>query len=318
LRADTQVRPYGRAGLCVCPIFARGEEIDGIVSSQTGAEHFYRIRVGFDPAALANVMQLDGKIALITGAGRGIGKALALGFAKEGAHVIAVSRTPAEIGVTARAARATGRQALAIRADISNSDEVQRMAGQVSHHFGRLDILVNNAALRMNQLGKKDSYYIPFANLTINDWDAAINVNLRGAFLCIKECLPLLRQSGAGSIINISAGGGKRGMAGRVPYCASKFGLEALTQCLALEFQADNIAVNSLSPGKHSILTDQEKIDQLKENPELIFMRPEMMVPPALFLALQNGRGTTGQHIDAFEWIRQNNYGGVEDWRAHS
>lgn len=263
-------------------------------------------------------MRLDGKVALITGAGRGIGKALALGFAREGAHVIVISRTLADIEATAFEARATGGEALAIRADVSNWDDVQRMAGEVSKRFGRLDILVNNAALRMNHLGKKDSYYIPFANLTIADWDAAINVNLRGPFLCIKECLPLIRQSGSGSIINISAGGGKRGMAGRVPYCASKFGLEALTQCLALEFQADDIAVNSLSPGKHSILTDQEKIDHLKENPELIFMRPEMMVPPTLFLALQNGRGTTGQHIDALQWVCQNNYGGIEDWRATS
>ncbi len=264
----------------------------------------------------ANTMQLDGKVALITGAGRGIGKALALGFAEQGAHLIVVSRTLAEIDATAREAHAMGGQTLAIRADISKWDDVRRMADQVDKHFGRLDILVNNAAVRMNQLGKKDSYYIPFADLSIDDWDAAINVNLRGPFLCIKECLPLMRQSSAGSIINISAGGGKRGMAGRVPYCASKFGLEALTQCLALEFKADNIAVNSLSPGKHSILTDQEKIAQLKDNPDLIFMRPEMMIPPALFLALQNGRGTTGQHIDAFQWVSQNNYGGVEDWRA--
>jgi NAD(P)-dependent dehydrogenase (short-subunit alcohol dehydrogenase family) len=168
----------------------------------------------------------------------------------------------------------------------------------------------------MNQLGKKDSYYIPFGDLSLDDWDATMNVNIRGAFLCIKECLPLMRNCTEGSIINISAGGGKRGMAGRVPYCASKFGLEALTQCLALEFQAYNIAVNSLSPGKHSILTDQEKIDQLKENPDLIFMRPEMMVPPALFLASQNGQGTTGQHIEAFQWITQNNRSCVEDWRV--
>ena len=261
-------------------------------------------------------MQLDGKIALVTGAGRGIGKALALGFAKAGAHVVVVSRTRAEIEATAHETAATGSQTLVIEADISKPHDVQRMASQVRARFSRLDVLVNNAALRMNQLGRKDSYYIPFVDLGLDDWDAAMNVNLRGAFLCIKECLPLMRNSAAGSVINISAGGGKRGMAGRVPYCASKFGLEALTQCLALEFQAYNITVNSLSPGKHSILTDQEKIDQLKENPELIFMRPEMMVPPALFLASQNGQGSTGQHIEAFQWISQNNYGGGEDWRA--
>src|SRR6185312_801253 len=125
----------------------------------------------------------------------------------------------------------------AIEADVSRLTDVRSMAEQVRHSFGSLDVLLNNAALRMNQLGKKDSYYIPFVDLSLDDWDAAMNVNLRGAFLCVKECLPLIRNNGAGSIINISAGGGKRGMAGRVPYCASKFGLEALTQCLALEFQ---------------------------------------------------------------------------------
>jgi 3-oxoacyl-[acyl-carrier protein] reductase len=263
-----------------------------------------------------NTMELDGKIVLVTGAGRGIGKALALGFAKAGAHVAVVSRTRTEIEATALEVQAVGPEALVIKADISQPQEAQRIADQVRDRFGRLDVLVNNAALRMNQLGNKDSYYIPFVDLSLDDWDAAMNVNLRGAFLCIKACLPLIRISGAGSIINISAGGGKRGMAGRVPYCASKFGLEGLTQCLALEFQAYNIAVNSLSPGKHSILTDQEKIDQLKENSDLIFMRPEMMVPPALFLASQNGRGTTGQHIDAFQWVSQNNCGGLEDWRV--
>jgi NAD(P)-dependent dehydrogenase (short-subunit alcohol dehydrogenase family) len=264
----------------------------------------------------ANTMQLDGKIVLVTGSGRGIGKALALGFAKAGAHVVVVSRTRTEIEATAHETRATGSQTLVIEADISQPYDVQRMASQVRSRFGRMDVLVNNAALRMNQLGKKDSYYIPFGDLSLDDWDATMNVNIRGAFLCIKECLPLMRNCTEGSIINISAGGGKRGMAGRVPYCASKFGLEALTQCLALEFQAYNIAVNSLSPGKHSILTDQEKIDQLKENPDLIFMRPEMMVPPALFLASQNGQGTTGQHIEAFQWITQNNRSSVEDWRV--
>jgi len=176
--------------------------------------------------------------------------------------------------------------------------------------------LVNNAALRMNQLGQKNSYTIPFTALTDEDWDSAINVNLRGPFLCIQEFLPLIRKSGGGSIINISAGGGKRGMAGRVPYCASKFGLEGLTQSLALEFQSFNIAVNSLSPGKHSILTDPAKRQQLKETPEIVFMRPEMMIPPALFLATQDGHGATGQHIEALKWLSQNGLGGREEWRV--
>ncbi|HEY6999426.1 MAG TPA: SDR family oxidoreductase [Candidatus Binatia bacterium] len=261
-------------------------------------------------------MELDGKIALITGAGRGIGKALAVGFARAGAHVVLVSRTLTEIEATARESEAFGNQAVVVRADVSQPNDVRRMAEIVANRFSRLDILINNAALRMNQLGDRSSYYIPFVNLTLEDWDSAINVNLRGPFLCIKECLPLLRDRASGSIINISAVAGKKGIAGRVPYCASKFGVEALTQCLALEFQSYNIAVNSLSPGKHSILTDPEKLIQLKDNPGLVYLRPEIMVPPALFLARQNGLGVTGQHLEATEWIYQNNRGTIEDWRV--
>ena len=111
-------------------------------------------------------MRLDGKIALVTGAGRGIGKALALGFARAGASVVLVSRTQAEVEVTAREAQTMGSQSLAIKADVSQPHEVQRMEELVDNRFGRLDILVNNAALRMNQLGKRDSYYIPFVNLS--------------------------------------------------------------------------------------------------------------------------------------------------------
>jgi NAD(P)-dependent dehydrogenase (short-subunit alcohol dehydrogenase family) len=262
------------------------------------------------------MIRFDGKVVLITGAGRGIGRALALGFAEAGAHVVAVSRTKMEIESTARAAQAFGPASMAIEADVSRLEDVRKMAQQVESRFGRLDVLINNAALRMNQLGQRDSYYIRFADLSVEDWDATINVNLRGSFLCIKECLALMRHSGAASIINISAGGGKKGMAGRVPYCASKFGLEALTQCLALEFRDHDITVNSLSPGKYSILTDPEKIDQLKQNPDLVFLRPELMVPPALFLASQDGRAVTGQHIEATEWILENSRGPLEDWRA--
>ena len=259
-------------------------------------------------------MRLDGKIVLVTGAGRGIGKAITIGFAREGANVIAVARTASEIEETVKEARSLGAKAMAVTADVSLAGDVQQVADTVAGDFGRLDVLVNNAALRMNQLGSKDTYTIPFTDLTIEDWDSAIAVNLRGPFLCIKKCLPLMRESG--SIINISAGGGKRGMAGRSPYCASKFGLEGLTQCLSLEFSAFNIAVNSLSPGRHSVLTDESKRDLIMRDAATIYMKPEMMVPPALFLAAQNGRGTTGHHIEALEWLVQNGQGGEQEWRA--
>jgi len=165
-------------------------------------------------------------------------------------------------------------------------------------------------------LGKKDSYYIPFTELSVEDWDKTINVNLRGPFLCIKKLLPLMQKAEGGSIVNISAGGGKRGAAGRVPYCASKFGLEGLTQSLAAEFKTFNIAVNSLSPGSISVLTDTLKLQDLRRNSGALFMRPEIMVPPAIFLALQDGSGLIGQHIEALDWVSKNGLGGVGEWRA--
>jgi NAD(P)-dependent dehydrogenase (short-subunit alcohol dehydrogenase family) len=105
-------------------------------------------------------------------------------------------------------------------------------------------------------------------------------------------------------------------MAGRLPYCASKFGLEGLTQSLAGELKEFNIAVNALSPGAISILTDPEKIEELKKNPEQLFMRPEIMGPPAIFLARQDGGGLTGAHIEALQWVRDNGLGDIEDWKA--
>lgn len=256
------------------------------------------------------------KVALVTGAGRGIGKALALGLAGAGYSVVLVARTATEIDAVAAAAKQAGGEALAIRADVSEWNDVERVAATIDERFGRLEVLINNAALRMNHLGSQSSYTIPFEKLSVEDWDRALRVNLRGPFLCIKAVLPLMRRAGCASIVNVSAGGGKRGMAGRSPYCASKFGLEGLTQCLAIEFRAFNIAVNTISPGAHSILTDQEKIDALKRNPETVYMRPEMMVPPVLFLTRQDAGGVSGQHIDAFQWILDHGEGDLESWRV--
>jgi len=259
---------------------------------------------------------LHGKVALVTGAGRGIGKALALAFAREGADIVAVSRTKDEIDATAREVEALGRAALVLPADVSREADVAAVGAAVGKRFGRLDVLVNNAALRMNHLGRRDSYLIRLDDLSIDDWDRTIAVNLRGPFLCTKIFLPLLKKAGVASIINISAGGGKRGMPGRLPYCASKFGLEGMTQSLAAELKEFNIAVNSLSPGAISVLTDPEKIDELKKNPAALFMRPEIMAPPAMFLARQDGAGVTGTHVEALEWIRDNGFGDIDDWKA--
>src|SRR5215208_421029 len=112
-------------------------------------------------------MQLEGKVTLVTGAGRGIGKSIAIGFARQGANVVAVSRTLSEVEDIARTIKAMGMGALAIQADVSRVQDVISMTEQVQNRFNRLDVLVNNAALRMNHLGNKDSYLIPFTDLTV-------------------------------------------------------------------------------------------------------------------------------------------------------
>jgi NAD(P)-dependent dehydrogenase (short-subunit alcohol dehydrogenase family) len=153
-------------------------------------------------------MKLKGKAVLVTGAGRGIGKALALGFAAEGSDVVVVSRTRNEIEVTAEEIKKLGRKALAVEADVSQEDDVRRIIDDISERMGRLDVIINNAALRMIHIGNRDSYLVRVSEITIEDWDKVIATNLRGPFLVIKMCLPLLAKAGVASIINISAGEG--------------------------------------------------------------------------------------------------------------
>jgi len=185
----------------------------------------------------------------------------------------------------------------------------------IGERFSRLDVLVNNAALRMIHVGAPDSYFTTVDELTVPEWDRMLAVNLRGPFLTSKLALPLLRAAGAASIVNISAGGGAEGQPGRTPYCVSKFGLEALTQCLAAEWKADNIAVNSLAPGV-SVLTDDLKLELRRSNPGLKHAQPEMMVPPLLFLATASAAEFTGWRIVAWDWLEANGQGGWERWAA--
>lgn len=258
---------------------------------------------------------LDGRVALVTGAGRGIGRALAVGLARAGAAVVCVSRTESEVAGAAEDIRSEGGLAEARSCDVADEAQVSSLMDWIGKRFGRLDVLVNNAALRMIHVGDPASYTTIIEQLTIPEWDRMLAVNLRGPFLTCKLGLPLLRKSGSASVINISAGGGAEGQPGRAPYCVSKFGLEALTQCLAAEWRADNIAANSLAPGV-SVMTDELKIELRRKNPHLRHARPEMMVPAALFLANVRAHQLTGRRIVAWDWLRDNGLGGWERWAA--
>ncbi len=252
-------------------------------------------------------MDLQGKVALITGGGRGLGKAMALGFAQEGADVIICSRTIQEIESVANEIRSLSGKALCVKTDVSKEDEVRNLADSALKEFGRIDVLINNAGINMPRPVTE------VTDLTIEAWDRMISINLRGPFLCTKAFLPSMIDRESGSIINISSGMAKRGRAGFAPYNASKFGLEGFTQALAEEVKQDNIAVNSLSPGG-LVITGTIKPEYAPPGRRMQILSPEVIVPSAIFLASQDASGVTGQYIDALDWNIEHKLGNPEKW----
>ena len=260
-------------------------------------------------------MALTGRVALVTGAGRGIGRVAALALAREGARVGLVSRTEAEVDAVAMEIVAAGGDALALRADVSREDDVAAVARTVAERSGALHVLVNNAALRMDHIGGGPGYpyRIALADVAIADFDRMIATNVRGPYLTCKLLAPLLRAAAGASVVNISAGAGVRGQAGRAPYSASKFALEGMTQALAEEWRADRIAVNTLEPGG-SVLTDATKGRLVESGVERRFLRPDVIVPALLALATPAAGGVTGTHVDALEWAVAHGLGPRERW----
>lgn len=246
-------------------------------------------------------MLLEGKVALITGGGRGIGKAIALAYAKEGADVAVASRTEGEIErVAAQITREMGRRAMAIVADVTKEQEVIAMIRRTVEELGKIDILVNNA-------GVTDKEHRPVKDLPAEVWTTIIMTNLTGTFLCSKHVIPHMMDNRAGNIINITSLLGQKGMAreGEAAYSASKFGIEGLTEVLAKELKEYGINANTLYPaakvntGFFDYLPPEER-DKLEP--------PEIVVQPAIFLALQPPMGITGESINAKRWRDEPEY----------
>jgi 3-oxoacyl-[acyl-carrier protein] reductase len=185
--------------------------------------------------------ELDGRVAVVTGAGRNIGRAIALALAQGGAAVVINARTNrAEADAVVREIEGSGGQALACLADVTDGAAVAAMAAAASARFGRIDILVNNAAIRDEKT---------IDAMTIADWRAVMAVVLEGAFHCVQACLPALRQSGGGAIVNIGGLSAHTGSKHRAHVIAAKAGLVGLTRALAHDLASDNVTVNCVSPG---------------------------------------------------------------------
>jgi 3-oxoacyl-[acyl-carrier protein] reductase len=195
--------------------------------------------------------KLDGKVALITGSGRNIGRATALKFAGEGAHIVVNARAnEAEAEAVAREVREKGVKALALLADVAKKDEVDRMVAKALSEFGRVDILINNAAIRPHK---------PFTEVTIEDWERVRGVVLDGAIYCTKAAIEGMVKNRYGRILFFVGDGAYTGGSGRAHVSAAKMGLIGLARSLAAEFAAHNIRVNVVSPGS---------IDTRRDNPE--------------------------------------------------
>jgi 3-oxoacyl-[acyl-carrier protein] reductase len=235
--------------------------------------------------------QLENQVAVITGAGRGIGRAIALKFAAEGADVVCVSRTAENSEKVAIEIRALGRKAWAHAVDVADAESVDAAAEKILTECGKVDILVNNAGVTRDGL---------LMRMSDADWDAVLNTNLKGAFLVTRAFSRSFLKQRSGRIINVSSVIGLIGNAGQCNYAASKAGLIGFTKSCAREMASRSIAVNAIAPGfietdMTAELKPELKEVVLKQIPMGRFGQAEDIADAALFLAGASGRYVTGQ-----------------------
>ncbi len=239
-------------------------------------------------------MKLRGKVAIVTGASRGLGRAIAIGFCREGANVVVAARTeienrelPGTIYQTAEEIKALGQDVLPVKCDVTDEQSVNHMVQTTVEKFGHIDVLVNNAGI---------AFYMPILETPLKRWELVIKVNLVGAFLCSKAVLLHMIRQKSGSIVNISSLAADERDEGTVPtgvaYAVSKAGLDRLTWGLAAEVGKYNIAVNAVKPHR---VVDTEGMRLWQPNVDKsLWQSADMMVKAVHFLAMQDSKGVTG------------------------
>ena len=241
-------------------------------------------------------MRLAGKVAIVTGAGAGIGQAIALRFAKEGARVLVADFDPAAGAQTVALIGESGGQAVAVQTDVSRAADVRDMVAQALAAFGRIDVLVNNAGI----------FFEGTAVTTAEvDWNHLMAINLTGVWLCMKHCIPEMVKVGGGSIVNVASEAGLVGVGNMMAYAASKSGVIALSKSTAIDFVGHNIRVNCLCPGRTATALVERHIAESEDptearrrlssdRPMLRIGKPEEIAAGALFLASDEASYATG------------------------
>ncbi|HZA20268.1 MAG TPA: 3-oxoacyl-ACP reductase family protein [Actinomycetota bacterium] len=238
--------------------------------------------------------QLDGKVAIVTGAARGIGRGIALAFANEGAAVTIADRDEPGAKAFAGELAGGGARAIAVRVDVTKPDQIERMVARTKEELGGLDILVNNAGI--DTVSK-------LVDMPLEQWQEMMDVNLTSVFLCTKACLPTMIEQRWGRIISIGSQLGLKGAETMVHYCAAKAGVHGFTRALALEVAPYNVTVNAIAAGavETALLRSipQDWLDKKKaEVPLGRFGQVEEITPTAVLLASDGGSYYTGSTLN--------------------
>ena len=240
-------------------------------------------------------MQLEGKSALVTGGGRGIGRAIALAYAREGADVAVVSRTFSEVEEVAAEIRALGRRGLAVTADLIQGEGARRAVAETIQELGKVDILVNNVGgYRLHT--DNQAHRISVVDMTEGEWRRVMDSNLTTGFNTSKAVLPHMAERGSGVIISLgSRSVAARGLAGQASYCASKAASQRLSEALADEVKEFGIAVNTLDPGRVLTRVNEDYDIEVRK----LMRLPEDIAGVAVFMALQTPETMTGELLYA-------------------